>query len=63
MTLKFKGWLVEHKIKQEEIAKLLNINLSTVNQKINGNADFTLQEIRTICITYQISADEFFICS
>lgn len=59
--LKFKGFLVENNVKQYEIAKLIGRNASTVNQRINGTgADFSPKDIRIICNTYKISADEYF---
>ncbi len=60
-TLKFKAWLVERGIKQSEIAELLNINLTNVNEKLNGKQPFTLEQIKTICGKYDLSADEYFI--
>ena len=60
-TLKFKAWLVEKGIKQSEIAELLNINLTNVNEKLNGKQPFTLEQIKTICGKYDLSADEYFI--
>jgi transcriptional regulator with XRE-family HTH domain len=59
-SLKFKGWLVEHNIKQGDLAKLLDITVENVNAKLNGKQNFTLSQIKTICSTYSISADEFF---
>ena len=60
-TLKFKAWLVERGIKQSEIAELLNITLANVNEKLNGKQPFTLEQIKTICGKYDLSADEYFI--
>lgn len=58
-NLKFKAWLVEHEIKQAEVAELLNIDISNANQKINGNQPFTLEQVKLICQKYSISADIF----
>lgn len=58
-NLKFKAWLVEHEIKQAEVAELLDIDISNANQKINGNQPFTWEQIKTICQKYNISADIF----
>ena len=58
-NLKFKAWLVEHGIKQDEIAELLGIDVSNANQKINGNQNFTLPQVQKICDKYDISADIF----
>lgn len=57
--ISFKAWLVQNDITQTEIAKLLNISLTSANAKINGRADFTLRQIRAICSKYNISADIF----
>lgn len=58
-SLKFKAWLVEHGIKQSEVAELLGIDLSNVNEKVNGKQEFTMQQVKTICATYGLSADIF----
>lgn len=58
-SLSFKGWLAENNIKQTEIASVLNISLQSVNLKVNGKQDFTLEQIAKICDKYDISADIF----
>lgn len=59
---KFRTLLKEKGIKQDEVAKLLGKTVSALNQNINGTGgDFSVSEVRLICITYNISADEFFI--
>lgn len=58
---KFKGWLVEHRIKQSEVAEVLGIAESNLNLKLNGKQDISIEQVRTICQTYNISADEYFI--
>lgn len=59
--LKFKGYCAEHNIRQKEIAEILGITVTNVNEKINGKQQFTLDQIRILCQTYSISADEYFI--
>ena len=59
-NLKFKGYLVEHGIKQSDIADLLELDLSNVNLKINGKQPWTLAQIKEICLKYNISANEYF---
>lgn len=59
--LKFKAWMVQNKIPQQEIANLLEISLQMTNAKINGREEFTLSQVKKICKEYQISADEYFI--
>lgn len=61
LMLKFKVYCVEHNIKQKELADLLGITVSNVNLKLNGKEQFTLDQVRTICTHYKISADEYFI--
>lgn len=58
-NLKFKGWLAENGIKQKEIAELLGIDISNLNEKVNGKQEFTVPQIRLICQTYNVSADIF----
>ena len=36
---KFKGWLVEHRIKQSEVAELLGITEANLNLKLNGKQE------------------------
>lgn len=59
--LKFKGYCVEHRIKQEEIAKLLNITVPSANRKLNEKEPFTLSQVKILCEHYQISADDYFV--
>lgn len=59
---KLKGYFVEHGIKQDDVAKLLQISRSTFNSKLNCNkADFTISEVRTICNKYNLDANIFFL--
>lgn len=59
---RFKAYLVEHDIRQTEIAELLGVSKNYVNRVINGvgNSDFSGKEIKMICDTYQISSEIFF---
>jgi DNA-binding XRE family transcriptional regulator len=56
---KFKGYLIENKIQQKEVAKLLNISPVTINQKINGSLHFTFNEVEIICDAYKLMPDIF----
>lgn len=59
---KFKGWMKENQISQQELADLLHINRSKVNTRLNGRgADFSLNEIRKIKAEYNINTDDFFL--
>ena len=60
-NLKFKGFCAENRIKQTDIAELLGIDVSNVNQKMNGKQPFTLEQVKKLCVKYSISADEYFI--
>lgn len=59
--LKFKGYCAENNIKQSEVAKVLNITPQNVNRKMNGKEPFTLEQVKTLCKHYGISADEYFV--
>lgn len=59
--LKFKAYLVEHGIKQKEVAEVLGITVEMVNRKLNGAEPFTLAQVKTLCQHYHISADVYFI--
>lgn len=59
---KLKGYFVEKNISQQEVAKLLNINRSTLNSKLNRNrADFTMEEARLIALKYNLDMNKFFL--
>lgn len=59
---KFKAFLDERGINQSEVAKLLGKSPSAFNQNLNGTGgDFSVSEIRLICSTFNISADEYFL--
>lgn len=44
----FKSELVLKQITATQLAKILNVNKSTVSKKINGKSEFTHSEIQTI---------------
>ncbi|WCR29741.1 helix-turn-helix domain-containing protein [Paenibacillus thiaminolyticus] len=59
---KFKAFLEETGVKQNELAKLLGKSTSALNQNLNGTGgDFSIAELRIICTTFQISADDYFL--
>ena len=60
-NLKFKGFLAERNIKQDEIAELLGITVNNVNLKINNKQPWTLEQVKVICEKYEISADFYFV--
>lgn len=59
---KFKAFLDESGVNQEQLAKLLKKSKSALNQKLNGTGgDFSMKEVRQICTLFGISADEYFV--
>lgn len=59
---KFKAWMAENDVKQEQLGELLNKTKTTINQNLNGTGgDFSVKDIRTICLHYGISSDAYFI--
>ncbi|MEK5390173.1 helix-turn-helix transcriptional regulator [Margalitia sp. FSL K6-0131] len=59
---KFKAFLVENNINQQEVADLLGKSKSALNQNLNGTGgDFSLKELRIICKKFNISADDYFL--
>lgn len=59
---KFKAFLDEKGVQQREVAVLLGKSPSALNQNLNGTGgDFSISELRVICNTYKISADEYFL--
>lgn len=58
---KFKEFCSERQIKQKDIAELLNISIQSASRKINGKESFTLNQVKTICLHYGISADKYFV--
>lgn len=57
---KLKGLMAEHGDRQEDIAKLLNINISTVNFKLQGKSDFKVNELKTLADHYKVDVNIFF---
>ncbi|MBP1905686.1 transcriptional regulator with XRE-family HTH domain [Paenibacillus turicensis] len=59
---KFKAFLSENGVKQSDVALLLGKSKPALNQNLNGTGgDFSLSEVRKICLHYKISADEYFL--
>lgn len=56
-NLNFKAWLVINGITQRELAEVLGISFQSVNKKVNGKEDFTMDQARKICKHYNVSAD------
>ncbi len=59
---KLKAYLDEIDMNQVELGAIINKSKSAINQKLNGTGgDFSLSEVRKICLTLGISSDEFFV--
>ena len=58
-TLNFKAWAVINGVKQRDIANVLGVSLQSVNNKMNGRGDFSLQQIKKLHNKYGVSADIF----
>lgn len=52
--LKVKGFFIANAVRQKQVADLLNIAPTTLNQKLNGYLHFTLDEVEKICDEYGI---------
>ncbi len=58
---KFKGYLAENNIQQKEVAELISISQATLSKRLNGKGgDFSIQDLKKICITLKINAEIFF---
>lgn len=60
---KLKGLLKERGINNSDLAELLSVHRVTVSNKLNRSqgADFTMTEVRKICLYLDISADIYFL--
>ncbi|MFD1203964.1 helix-turn-helix domain-containing protein [Sporosarcina contaminans] len=59
---KLKGYLAENGIKQKELAERIGMSEVSFSQKINRSGSvFTIDEVKLICETLGISADDFFL--
>lgn len=56
---KLRAYLAANNIKQKEVADLISVTESTFSKKINGIADFDMNEVRIICKHYGLKADIF----
>lgn len=57
--LKLKGYFVANAIRQSQVADLLNISPTTLNQKLNGYLHFNFDEVEKICDEYGIGPEIF----
>lgn len=50
----------KHKIKQQQLAKYLNITNSAYSKKERGNRQITINELKLLSAFYKISIEEFY---
>ncbi|ACD23062.1 DUF739 family protein [Clostridium botulinum] len=60
MYSRLKGLMVENSITQQNLAKILDISISTLNFKINGKSDFTIMEAKKVSRILNKSIEEVF---
>lgn len=60
MNLKLRAKRVEKQLKQEDLAKKLNISLSAYNFKEQGKTNFTLTEIQDLMYYLDCDFDDIF---
>ena len=60
MYSRLKGLMVENTITQQDLAKVLDISISTLNFKINGKSDFTIMEAKKVSRILNKSMEEIF---
>ena len=60
---KLKGLRKERGINNSDLAELLSVHRVTVSNKLNRSqgADFTMTEVRKLCLYLDISADIYFL--
>lgn len=56
---KLKGLMAEHGDRQEDIAKLLDINITTLNFKLQGKREFKFSEVATLADHYKVDINIF----
>lgn len=61
---KFKCWMTENHVTNEDIGAVIGKSRFGVSQRINGTGpDFSAEEVRKICLRYGISADAYFVAN
>lgn len=55
---RLKGKMVEHNLRDQDMAKLLGIDASTFYRKKNGVTEFTREEIKTMKGLLNLTADD-----
>lgn len=63
-TSRLKARIVEMKLTQEQLAKMLNISYQSLSYKINNKTDFKASEILKLCEYLEIEdKDQYFFYS
>ncbi|MFT9406070.1 MAG: transcriptional regulator [Lentilactobacillus hilgardii] len=57
--LRLLGYLKTHRILQEQIAEAINRNITTVNRKLHGRSQFTIEEVKKLHRTFKIPYGAF----
>lgn len=60
MFLKLKSLLIINEIGQRELADILKLSVTTINNKINGKTEFTLSEAKKVSSYFKMSIEEIF---
>lgn len=59
--MKFFNYCQENKIEAGELANILDVEVEQIKDYQEGREALTLTQIKTLCLYFNISADEFFI--
>ena len=59
--MKFYDYCKENNIHNADISKVLNISIENARELMQGNRDFTLSQVKELCLKYSLSADEYFL--
>lgn len=60
MTRKLKVLRAMKEVKQEEVAEMLGITLTTYSKKENGKSDFTISEAKKLATFFDCTIEEIF---
>lgn len=60
MYPKLKGLMAEKGITQSELAKIINVDPSTMSYKMNNKSEFTISEIKKIISYFKKTFEEIF---
>ena len=60
MTRKLKVLRAMKEVKQEEVAEMLGITVTTYSKKENGKSDFTISEAKKLATFFDCTIEEIF---